>query len=309
MPITTGNFAKILWEGVNDFYGMEYAEHPEECKEIFETKSSRKAWEEIIGTSAFGLAAVKPESGGIAYDTAQQGFTSRFTHITYGLGFTISREIMDDDLYEVTGELKARALAKSMRVTKETVAANVLNRANNTAYTYGDGSTLLASAAGGSTNHPHVKGGTFTNAPAVGTDLSEAALEDACVALGKFEDDAGLKMALRPRKLIIPVDLEFQAERILNTELRVTTADNDLNALKSMGRVPQGFRVNHYLNDTNAWFLLTDVQNGMIHFERRPDDFSMDNDHDTDNMKCKATARYSFGAADSGRAIYGSLGA
>lgn len=306
--ITTGNFAKILWEGVNDFYGMEYAEHPEECKEIFETKTSRKAWEEIIGTSAFGLAAVKPESGAVAYDTAQQGFTSRFTHITYGLGFTISREIMDDDLYEVVSELKAKALAKSMRVTKETIAANVLNRADNTAYTFGDGSTLLSSAAGGSANHPNVKGGSFTNSPAAGTDLNEAALEDASVALGKFNDDAGLRMALNPRKLIVPVDLQYEAERILNTDLRVATADNDLNAIKSLGRIPQGFRINHYLTDVDSWFLLTDVHNGMLYFERRPDDFTLDNDHDTDNMKCKATARYSFGAADSGRAIYGSMG-
>ena len=308
MPINTGNFAKALWEGVNSWYGMAYNEYPEQCGEIFEKRNSRKAWEEIVGTSGLGMAAVKPEGSAVAYDTAQQGFTNRFTHITYGLGFVITKEMMEDDLYDVAAQTRSKSLAKSMRITKETVAANVLNRANNTSYLGGDGSTLLASAAGGSASHPNIKGGTFTNAPAAGTDLSEAALEDACIALGKYTDDAGLRIATRPVKLIVPVDLQFESERILNTDLRVSTADNYLNSLKSLGKMPQGFRVNNYLTDTNAWFIMTDCDDGLMHFERRADDFTQDNDHDTDNLKYKATARYSFGWADP-RGIYGSTGA
>lgn len=308
MPINTGNFAKALWEGVNSWYGMSYAEYAEQCGEIFEKRSSRKAWEEIIGTAGLGMAAVKPEGSAVAYDTAQQGFTNRFTHITYGLGFVITKEMMEDDLYDVVAQTRSKSLAKSMRITKETVAANVLNRAGNNAYLGGDGSSLLASAAYTSTSHPNVKGGSFTNAPAAGTDLSEAALEDACIALGKYTDDAGLRIATRPVKLIVPVDLQFEAERILMTDQRVATADNDLNAIKSLGKMPQGFTVNNYLTDIDSWFVKTDCDNGMMQFERRADDFTQDNDHDTDNLKYKATARYSFGWADP-RGIYGSMGA
>jgi len=274
----------------------------------FDTRTSRKAFEEIVGTAGTGLAAVKPEGGSVAYDTMQQGFTNRFTHITYGLGFIITKEMLEDDIYDVVAEARSKALAKSMRITKETVAANVLNRANNTSYTGGDGSTLLASAAGGSATHPLVKGGTYTNAPAAGTDLSEAALEDAVIAMGSWEDDAGLRIAVKPRKLLVPVNGQFEAERILMTDLRVGTANNDLNAIKSLGKVPGGFAVNHYLTDTDSWFLITDCDDGLIHFERRADDFTMDNDHSTDNAQFKATARYSFGWADP-RGIYGSMGA
>jgi len=308
MPISTGNFAKALQEGVEGWYGLSYNEYAEQCKEVFETRTSRKAFEEIVGTSGLGMAAVKPEGGSVAYDTMQQGFTSRFSHITYGLGFIITKEMFDDDLYDVVAEARSKALAKSMRITKETVAANIFNRATNTSYTYGDNSTLLASAAAGSATHPHVKGGTYTNSPAALTDFSEAALEDACIALGKFEDDAGLRIALKPKKLLVPVDLQFEAERVLNTDLRVASADNDLNAIKSLGKVPGGFTVNNYLTDVDAWFLITDCTDGLIHFERRADDFTMDNDHNTDNAMFKATGRYSFGAADSGRSVYGSVG-
>lgn len=308
MAINTGLFAKALWEGVNSWYGMAYNEYPEECGDIFEKRDSRKAWEEVIGTAGLGMAAVKPEGSPVAYDTSRQGFTNRFTNVTYGLGFVITKEMMEDDLYDVVAQTRSRSLAKSMRITKETVAANILNRANNTSYLGGDGSTLLASAAGGSSNHPNVKGGSFTNAPAAGTDLSEAALEDACIALGKYTDDAGLRIATRPVKLIVPVDNQFEAERILNTDLRVASADNDLNAIKSMGKIPQGFAVNHYITDVDSWFIKTDCDDGMIHFERRGDDFTQDNDHDTDNLKYKATARYVFKWADP-RGLYGSLGA
>mgnify|MGYP000256280583 CR=1 FL=1 len=302
MSITTGNFPKALWPGVQSWYGMEYNSYEEQCKEIFETRSSRKAYEEIVGTSAFGLASVKPEGSAVAYDTSQQGFTNRFTHVTYGLGFIITKEMVEDDLYDVIAQQRSQALAKSMRITKETVAANVLNRAGTAGYTGGDGQTLLSSA------HPHVAGGSFANQLAVAADLSEAALEQACIDLGKYEDDRGLRIAVKPRKLIIPVDLQFEAERILNTDLRVATADNDLNAMKSLGKMPQGFRVNNYLTDTNAWFIMTDCNDGMLHFERRGDEFTMDNDFDTDNAKYKSTGRYSFGWADP-RGIFGSLGA
>lgn len=300
--VTTGNFAKALWPGVQAWYGMAYAEYPEEYGDTFETRTSRKAFEEIVGTSALGMAAVKPEGASVAYDTAQQGFINRFTHVTYGLGFVITREMVEDDLYDVTAQIRARALGKSMRITKEVIAANVLNRAETAGYTGGDGQVLLSTA------HPHVAGGSFGNRPTVAADLSEAALEDACIALGKFEDDRGLRIATRPRRLIIPVDNQFNAERILNTDLRVATADNDLNAIKSLGRIPEGFRVNHYITDVDSWFIITDCENGMLHFERRADDFTMDNDFDTDNAKYKATGRYSFGWADP-RGIYGSLGA
>ena len=308
MPINTGNFAKALQEGVYDWYGMAYNEYDMQFKEIFETRTSRKAYEEIVGSAGTGMAAVKPEGGSVAYDTMQQGFPSRFTHITYGLGFIITKEMVEDDLYDRIAEARSKALARSMRVTKETVAANVLNRASNNSYLGGDGSSLLASAAYTSTSHPLVKGGSFTNAPAAGTDLSEAALEDAVIAMGTWEDDAGLRIAVKPRKLIVPVNYQFEAERILRTDLRVGTGNNDLNALKSRGTIPGGFSVNNYITDTNSWFILTDADNGMIHFERRADDFTTDNDHNTDNAQFKATGRYSFGWADS-RGIYGSMGA
>jgi len=302
MSITTGNFPKALWPGVQSWYGMEYNSYEEQCKEIFETRSSRKAYEEIVGTSAFGLASVKPEGAAVAYDSAQQGFTNRFTHVTYGLGFIITKEMVEDDLYDVIAQQRSKALAKSMRITKETVAANVLNRAGTAGYTGGDGQTLLSSA------HPHAAGGSFANQLTVAADLSESALEQAVIELGKYEDDRGLRIAVKPRKLIIPVDLQFEAERILNTDSRVASADNDLNAIKSLGKMPQGFRVNNYLTDTNAWFIMTDCNDGMLHFERRSDEFTMDNDFDTDNAKYKSTGRYSFGWADP-RGIFGSLGA
>lgn len=302
MAINTGNFAKALWEGINSWYGMAYNEYPEQCGDIFEKRSSRKAWEEVVGTAGLGMAAVKPEGQGVSYDTAQQGYVNRFNHVTYGLGFIITKEMMDDDLYDVVAQVRAKSLAKSMRITKETVAANILNRADDSNYVGGDGVELLSQL------HPNKKGGTFANEPAAGTDLSEAALEDACIALGKFTDDAGLRIATRPQRLIVPVDNQFESERILNTDLRVATADNDLNAIKSLGKIPQGFRVNNYITDTNSWFIITDCADGMLHFERRGDDFTQDNDHNTDNLLYKATARYSFKWADP-RGIYGSMGA
>ena len=256
-----------------------------------------------------GLAVVKDQGAPVTYDTAKQGFTSRYNHVTYGLGFIVTREAYDDDLYDVVAKQKARGLAFSMRQTKEIIAANIYNRAFNTAYVGGDSATLIASAGGGgSSSAPNVAGGTYTNGVATAADLSEAALEQACIDIADFKNDRGLKIAVRPRKLVIPKELMFEASRILKTEGRVGTDLNDLNAIKAMGMIPEVV-VNHYLADSNndAWFILTDVKDGLKYFERRADEFGMDEDFDTENAKYKASARYSFGWTDR-RAIYGSPG-
>ena len=307
MAITTGSFAKALWPGVNAWYGEAYNEYPVEYTALFDTHSSRKAFEEDMGVSGFGLASVKAEGTSISYDTAQQGFLSRYNHVTYGLGFVITREMVDDDQYDVIGKKRAQALAFSMRQTKEIVAANVYNRAFNTSYLGGDGKTLIASGGAGSASHVNVAGGTWTNGPSTDSDLSEAALEQAAIDIMAFTNDRGLKIAVTPQTLILPPALVFEAERILKTSARYNTANNDINALKEMGYFPGGIKVNHYLTDSSAWFIRTNVKDGLKHFERRSDSFDMDNDFDTDNAKYKATGRYSFGWTDP-RAIYGSEG-
>ena len=305
--ITTGSFAKDLWPGVNKWWGEAYAEYPVEWDKLFEKNTSRRAFEEDVGTSGFGLAVVKSEGSPISFDTARQGFTSRYQHVTYALGFIVTREAFEDDLYDVVAKKKAQSLAFSMRQTKEIVGANVFNRAFNTSYRLGDGSTLIASAGGGGdSTAPNVAGGTYTNGVATAVDLSEASLEQACIDIAGFTHDSGLKIAVRPRKLIIPKELVFEADRILKTEGRTGTDLNDLNALKARGMIPEVV-VNHYLTDTDAWFILTDVRDGLKYFERRGDAFAMDEDFDTENAKYKATARYSFGATDR-RGIYGSPG-
>lgn len=300
MPITTSSFAKALWPGVNAWYGEAYNQHPVEYTDLFNTYTSRKAFEEDFGSSWFGLAAVKPEGGAVSYDTAQQGYLTRYTHVTYALGFIITREIVDDDQYDIVGQKRASGLAFSMRQTKEIVGANVYNGAF-TSYTTGDGLYLL------DTSHTNVAGGTYDNITTAAT-LSEAALEDLSILIMGATNDRGLNIALVPQSLIIPPALVFEADRILNSPLRVGTADNDLNALKNMGKFPGGVKVNHYLTSTTAYFLRTDCPDGMKHFERRGDDFTMDNDFDTDNAKYKATGRYSFGATDP-RGLYGNAGA
>ena len=300
MPITSGSFAKALWPGVNSWYGQAYNEHGVECTDLFDTSKSRKAFEEDMGTSMFGLAAVKPEGASITYDSAQQGYLTRYTHVTYGLGFIITREMVDDDLYDVIGKKRAQGLAFSMRQTKELVAANVYNGAFGTT-TVADGKFLL------DTDHPNVAGGLWDNITTAAT-LSEAALEDLSILIMGAKNDRGLNIALMGESLIIPPDLVFEADRILNSPLRVGTADNDLNALKNMGKFPGGVKVNHYLTDTNAYFIRTNCPDGMKHFQRRADDFTMDNDFDTDNAKYKATGRYSFGCTDP-RGLYGNAGA
>lgn len=302
--ITSSSFAKLLWPGINAIYGKAYNDYPEEWKQLgFEINKSSKAYEEDVGLSSFGLASVKTEGGPISYDTERQGFTSRYNHVVYALGFVITREIYEDDQYDQVGKRKANALARSMKQTKEIVAANIFNRAATAGYTGGDGVTLL------SASHPNVSGGTWTNTPTTQADLSEAALEQAYIDIAAFRDDRGLLIAAKPKKLIIHPSNMFEAKRILGSEGRVGTDNNDLNAIKTMGVIPE-YTVNHYLNSANAddWFIVTDVADGLKYFERRGDQFEMDNDFDTENAKYKATGRYSFGWSDP-RAVYGSTGA
>jgi hypothetical protein len=299
--INSGSFAKALWPGVNAWYGRAYDAYPEEYTKLFEKQASSKAFEEDVGISSFGLAVQKSEGAPISYDSERQGFISRYQHAVYALGFIITREMMEDDQYDVIGKRKAEGLAFSMRQTKEVIGANVYNRAFNSAYTGGDGSSLIAS------NHANIKGGTWSNQIATASDLSEAALEQACIDIAGFTNDAGLLIAVRPESLVIPRQLIFEAKRILGTDGRVGTDNNDLNAIKTMGSIPTVI-TNHFLTDTDAWFIRTNVQNGLKYMERRADAFDMDNDWDTENAKFKATARYSFGWTDP-RAIYGSAGA
>lgn len=305
--INSGSFAKALWPGVNAWYGKAYSEYPVEYTKLFDTFKSSKAFEEDVGVSSFGLATVKGEGAPITFDSERQGFITRYQHVTYALGFIITREIMDDDQYAMVGQRKAQGLAFSMRQTKEIVAANVYNRAFNTSFLGGDGATLIASAAGGSASHPLLAGGTATNGLATAADLSEAALEQAVIDIAGFTNDRGLLIAVRPKTLIIPRQLMFEAHRILKADGRTGTDLNDPNALKNMGLFSDVV-VNHYLTDTDAWFIRTDAPHGMKYFERRGDAFDMDNDWDTENAKYKATARYSFGWTD-WRGIYGSPGA
>lgn len=299
--INSGSFAKALWPGVNAWYGKAYSEYPVEYTKLFTTHKSTRAFEEDVGVSSFGLAVVKPEGSPISYDSERQAYITRYSHVVYALGFMITREIMDDDLYDVVGQRKAQGLAFSMRQTKEIVAANVYNRAFNATYTGGDGKELLA------TDHPLFAGGSFANELSTPADLSEAALEQAHIDIAGFVNDRGLLISVRPKTLIIPRQLTFEAKRILAPDGRPGTDTNDVNAMKALGLVPEVV-VNHYLTDADAWFLQTDVPHGMKHFERRGDSFDMDNDFDTENAKFKATARYSFGWTDP-RGLFGSAGA
>lgn len=307
MTINTSSFAKALWPGVNSWYGAEYNEYDVEWDKLFEKRTSRKAFEELVGQAGFGLFNTKTEGGAISYDTARQGFTTRFNHVVYGLGFVITREMVEDDQYDVIGKAKAQKLAFSARQTKEVIGANVYNRAFNTSYTGGDGSTLAAGAAGGSTNHANISGGTWTNTPSVAIDISEAALEQATIDIAGFTDDRGLKIKVLPECLVIPKELVFETKRILGSDGRPGYDTNDLNALKDLGLIPKVV-TNHFLTDTDAWFIRTNVKDGMIYFERRSDEFNMDEDFDTENAKYKATMRFSFGWGDP-RCMYACPGA
>lgn len=300
--INSGSFAKALWPGVNAWYGKAYDEYPVEFTNLFDKFTSSRAFEEDVGVSSFGLAVAKAEGSPIQYDQERQSFTTRYNHVVYALGFIITREIMEDDQYDVVGQKKAQGLAFSMRQTKEIVGANVYNRAFNTAFTFGDGVQLCA------TSNVNLAGGTWSNTLATAADISEASLEQACIDISLFTNDRGLRIAVTPEMLIVPPQLDFETARILKTQGRVGTANNDINAINSMGKFRKGYTVNHYLTDNDAWFIRTNVKHGMKYFERRADAFDMDNDFDTENAKFKATARYSFGCTDK-RGIYGSPGA
>lgn len=298
--ITSSSFAKLLWPGLNSIYGKEYSDYPVEWEKLFEKNTSDRAYEEDVGLSSFGLASVKTEGSPITYDTERQGFTSRYNHVVYALGFIVTREIYEDDQYGKVGAQKAKALARSMRQTKEIIGANIYNNAF-TSGTGGDGSTLIAS------NHANVAGGTWSNKIATAADLSEAALEQAVIDIAGLRDDRGLLIAARPEGLVIPYQLQFEVARILGSDGRVGTDLNDPNVLKQKG-IFSNVITNHYLTDPDAWFIKTNIKDGLKYFERRGDAFEMDNDFDTENAKFKATARYSFGWSDP-RAIYGSQGA
>jgi len=299
--MTTASFAKALWPGVRKWYGMAYNEYKPQWPAIFKKYNSTKAFEEEVGVTGFGLAQVKTEGGSITYDDMEQGFTTRYTHVTYGIGFIVTREMFDDNQYAEIGLRRATALAYSMRQTKEIVCANVLNRAFSNSYT-GTGSKELCA-----TDHPYKSGGTWANEPTVAADLSEAALEQACIDIADFRNDRGLLIKVLPTKLIIPPALEFEAARILKSIQQPGNANNDINAIRVLGKIREGYVVNNYLTDSDAWFLLTDIPDGLKLFERRADAFATDNDFDTENAKFKATMRFSVGWTDP-RGIYGTPG-
>jgi hypothetical protein len=301
MAISRSQLLKELLPGLNALFGLEYAKYGEEHKEIFETENSDRSFEEETKLSGFGSAPTKSEGSAIEYDNAQEAFTARYTHETVAMGFAITEEAIEDNLYDSLSARYTKALARAMAYTKQVKAATVLNNAFATT-TYGDGKVLCA------TDHPLVSGGTNSNRPTVASDLNETSLEAAVIQIGAWTDERGLKIAAQPKKLIIPSNLQFVATRLLETEGRVATADNDINALRNNGAIPQGYAINHYLTDTDAWFLMTDVPNGLKHFTRSPMATSMDADFDTGNSRYKARERYSFGVSDP-LGIFGSPGA
>ena len=303
MAISRAQLLKELLPGLNALFGLEYARYGEEHKEIYETESSERSFEEETKLSGFGAAPVKNEGSAIAYDNAQEAFTARYSHETIALGFSITEDAVEDNLYDSLSARYTKALARAMAYTKQVKAAAILN----TAFTgsgnpvYGDGVVLCSTA------HPLVSGGTNSNRPTVGADLNETSLENAVIQIAAWTDERGLLIAAKPKKLVIPPALQFVATRLLETNLRVGTADNDINALKNNGSIPEGYTVNHYLTDTNAWFLMTDVPNGLKHFVRTALSNSMDGDFDTGNVRYKARERYSFGVSDP-LGIFGSPG-
>jgi len=302
MAISRSQLLKELLPGLNALFGLEYAKYGEEHKEIYETESSDRSFEEETKLSGFGSAPVKAEGSAIEYDTAQEAFTARYTHETVAMGFAITEEAIEDNLYDSLSARYTKSLARAMAYTKQVKAASILNTAFAAGTTYGDGVSLC------NINHPLVGGGVNSNRPAVAADLNETSLEAAVIQIGGWTDERGLLIAAQPRKLIIPSNLQFVATRLLETEGRVNTADNDLNAIRNNGSIPEGYAVNHYLTDTDAWFLMTDVPNGLKHFTRSPMSTSMDADFDTGNSRYKARERYSFGVSDP-LGIFGSPGA
>ena len=301
MAISRAQLLKELLPGLNALFGLEYARYGEEHKEIYETETSERSFEEETKLSGFSAAPVKNEGAAIAYDNAQEAWTARYTHETIAMGFSITEEAIEDNLYDSLSSRYTKALARAMAYTKQVKGAYILNNAFTGGPTYGDGQVLCSTA------HPLISGGTNSNRPTTGADLNETSLENAVIQIAGWTDERGLLIAAKPKKLVVPPSLMFVATRLLETELRVGTADNDINAIKSNGSIPGGYTVNHFLTDPNAWFLLTDVPNGLKHFVRTPLQNSMDGDFDTGNVRYKARERYSFGVSDP-LGIFGSPG-
>jgi len=302
MAISRAQLLKELLPGLNALFGLEYAKYGDEAAEIFESESSDRSFEEEVKLSGFSAAPVKGEGSAIEYDNAQEAWTARYTNETIAMGFSITEEAIEDNLYGSLSARYTKALARAMAYTKQVKGATILNNAFAAGTTYGDGQVLCSTA------HPLVSGGTNSNRPTIGTDLNETSLEAAIIQIAGWTDERGLLIASQPTKLVIPPALQFIATRLLETELRVATADNDINAIKSNSAIPGGYTVNHYLTDANAWFLMTDVPNGLKHFVRTPMATSMDADFDTGNSRYKARERYSFGVSDP-LGIFGSPGA
>jgi hypothetical protein len=301
MAISRAQLLKELLPGLNALFGMEYARYGEEHKEIYETETSERSFEEETKLSGFSAAPVKNEGSAIAYDNAQEAWTARYNHETIAMGFSITEEAVEDNLYDSLSARYTKSLARAMAYTKQVKGAYVLNNAFTGGPTYGDGQVLCSTA------HPLVSGGTNSNRPTVGADLNETSLENAVIQIAAWTDERGLLIAAKPKKLVVPPALQFVATRLLETSLRVGTTDNDINALKNNGSIPEGYTVNHFLTDTNGWFLLTDVPNGLKHFTRMPLANSMDGDFDTGNVRYKSRERYSFGVSDP-LGIFGSPG-
>ena len=302
MAISRAQLLKELLPGLNALFGLEYATYGQEHKEIYETESSERSFEEETKLSGFSAAPVKNEGSAIAYDNGQEAWTARYNHETIAMGFSLTEEAIEDNLYDSLSARYTKGLARAMAYTKQVKAAAVLNNGFDSNYTGGDGKSLFAD------DHPLVSGGVNSNIPSTPADLNETSLEAAVIQISQWTDERGLLIAAKPRKLVVPTQLQFVATRLLETELRVGTADNDINALKNNGSISEGYTINHWLTDPNAWFLTTDVPNGMKHFERTPLQNSMDGDFDTGNVRYKARERYSFGWSDP-LGMYGSQGA
>ena len=292
MAISRAQLLKELLPGLNALFGLEYARYGEEHKEIYETETSERSFEEETKLSGFSAAPVKNEGSAIRYDNAQEAWTARYNHETIALGFSLTEEAIEDNLYDSLSARYTKALARGMAYTKQVKAASVLNNGFSSAYVGGDGVALFSTA------HPLISGGTNSNTPTVQSDLNETSLENAVIQIAAWTDERGLLIAARPKKLIVPPALQFVATRLLETSLRVGTTDNDINALKNNGSIPEGYTINHFLTDSNGWYLTTDVPNGMKHFERMPMTTAMDGDFDTGNVRYKARERYSFGYSD-----------
>jgi len=302
MAISRAQLLKELLPGLNALFGLQYATYDQEHKEIYETETSERSFEEETKLSGFSAAPVKNEGSAIAYDNAQEAWTARYNHETIALGFSLTEEAIEDNLYDSLSARYTKALARAMAYTKQVKAAAVLNNGFSSNYLGGDGVALF------SASHPLITGGTNSNIPTTPADLNETSLESAVIQISLWTDERGLLIAAKPKKLVVPSSLQFVATRLLETELRTGTADNDINAIKNNGSIAEGYTVNHFLTDTNAWFLTTDVPNGMKHFVRSPLSNSMDGDFDTGNVRYKSRERYSFGWSDP-LGMFGSAGA